>query len=46
MNVLKELMNVKNTATIQLEAIPATALDLVIDFTLMTPHVKVSHFTL
>ena len=42
MSVLKEPMDVKNTVTITLEAIPATALDLVIDFTLMTPLVKVS----
>ena len=42
MNVLTVVMNVKNTATIPLEVIPATVLDLVIDFTVMVTLVKVS----
>ena len=42
MNVVKEQMNVIITATIQLEAISVTVLDLAIDFTPMMPLVKVS----
>ena len=39
---MKELMNVKNIVTIQLEAIFVTALDLAIDYTVMATLVKVS----
>ena len=42
MSVMKELMNVKNIVTIQLEAIFVTALGLAIDFTVMATLVKVS----
>ena len=41
MNVLKELINVMNTATTLLAVILATVLDLVIDFTVMALPVKV-----
>ena len=41
MNVLKVVMNVMNTVTIPLAVIPATVLDLVTDFTVMVPPVKV-----
>ena len=41
MNVMKKPMNVKNTATIQSVVTTATVLDLVIDFTVMAPLVKV-----
>ena len=43
MNVLKEVMNVKNIVTIPLAVIPATVLYMVIDFTVTALHVKVSH---
>ena len=43
MNVLKAVMNVMNTVTTPLAVILATVLDLVIDFTVMVPPVKVSH---
>ena len=42
MNVLKELMNAKNTATILWVATPANVLDQAIDFIAMAPLVKVS----
>ena len=42
MNVMKELMNVKNTAITQLVVTTATVLDLTINFTVMAPLVKVS----
>ena len=40
--MLKELLNVMNTVTIQLAVILVTVLDLVIVFTVMVSHVKVS----
>lgn len=43
MNVLKELMNVKITATILWVATPADVVDLAIDFIVMAPPAKVSH---
>ena len=42
MNVTKDLMNVKMTATMQLVVTIATAVDLVIGFTATTEPVKVS----
>lgn len=42
MNVLKEQMNVKNTAIMQLVVTTVTVLDLAIDFIVMEPLVKVS----
>ena len=42
MNVLMAVTNVMNTVTTPLAAILATVVDLVIDFTVMVTHVKVS----
>ena len=42
MSVWKKLMNVRNTAITQLAVTTVTVLDLVIDFTVMAPLVKVS----